>query len=62
MAKYDELSVKGLYDNFLIMEGMNQYFPSKYSKGRCCERDYMWNIANTLHGITVKGLVEHALK
>ena len=41
---------------------MNQYFPSKYSKGRCCERDYMWNIANTLHGITVKGLVEHALK
>ena len=30
VTKYDELSVKNLYDKFLTLEGMAEYFPSKY--------------------------------
>ena len=49
VTKYDELSVKSLYDNYLSLEGMKFYFPDKYPKGRCCDRDYMFNVANTLY-------------
>ena len=34
VTKYDELSVKNLYDQFLLLEGMSEYFPDKYPKGR----------------------------
>ena len=49
VTKYDELSVKSLYDDFLTLEGMKFYFPDKYPKGKCCDRDYMFNVANTLY-------------
>ena len=49
MPKYDELSVKNLYDKLIELEGMKQFFPSKYAKGRQCDREYLFNIANTLH-------------
>ena len=61
MTKYDELSVKNLYDKFLTLEGMAEYFPSKYPKGRICDREYMFNVANTLHQDVLKELIEHAL-
>lgn len=62
VIKYDELSVKHLYDKFLGLDGVKDYFPSKYARGRQCDRDYMFNVANTLHNDVVKELVEHALK
>ncbi len=34
VVKYDELSVKNLYDNFMTLDGVQQFFPSKYAKGR----------------------------
>ena len=34
VVKYDELSVKGLYPKLLSLEGMPQYFPNRYAKGR----------------------------
>jgi len=34
VKKYEELSVKNLYDKFITLEGMANYFPSKYPKGR----------------------------
>ena len=34
VTKYEELSVKNLYDNFFSLEGMKFYFPDKYPKGR----------------------------
>ena len=49
VPKYDELSVKKLYDNLLSLDGMDKYFPDSYPKGRICDRDYMFNVANTLH-------------
>lgn len=58
--KYDEISVKKLYPILIEMEGMKQYFPDKYSKGRQCDHDYLFNIANTLHPKTVKESIEYA--
>ena len=53
VARFDELSVKNLYDKLIKLEGMPDYFPDKYPKGRCSEREYMFNIANTLHEAVV---------
>jgi len=61
VIKYDELSVKGLYPQFLTLTGMVQYFPTKYPKGRQCDREYMWNVANSLHPDIVKQIIEGAI-
>ena len=61
VTKYDELSVKNLYDNFMTLEGMNLYFPDKYPKGRQCDREYMFNVANTLYEEITTELIQHAL-
>jgi len=49
VVKYDELSVKHLYIDFIELPAMAEYFPDEYPKGRQCDRDYMFNVANTLH-------------
>ena len=61
VVKYDELSVKALYDKLLKLKGMPLYFPAKYPKGRKCDRDYMFNVANTLYPEVIKQLNKHAL-
>ena len=62
VPKFDELSVKNLYDTLLELDGMQSYFPDYYPKGRQCDRDYMFNIANTLHPGVVQEYIEFALK
>ena len=62
VPKYDELSVKNLYKKLLAMENMEKYFPDKYPKGRQCDRDYLFNVANTLHRGIVQELIDHTLK
>ena len=49
VPKFDELSVKNLYDELLALDNMDLYFPDKYPKGRQCDREYIFNVANTLH-------------
>ena len=34
VPKYDEISVKNLYNKFLKLEDISKYFPDKYAKGR----------------------------
>ena len=34
VPKYDELSVKNLYDKLLALDNMKKYFPNTYPKGR----------------------------
>jgi len=34
IPKYDEISVKNLYDQLIVLEEMSLYFPDKYNKGR----------------------------
>ena len=62
VVKYDELSVKKLYDDLIQLPAMADYFPEKYPKGRQCDRDYMFNVANTLHEEIVTEIIQHALK
>ena len=58
--KYDELSVKNLYERLIKLPEMAALFPDKYPKGRQCDREYMFNIANTLHPEVMKELVQYA--
>ena len=62
IKKYDELSVKNLYDQFMKLEGVKKYFPSRHPKGRFCCRTYMFNVVSTLHNDVVKKLIHHALE
>ena len=62
VPKFDELSVKNLYGALMALEGMQRYFPDKYPKGRQCDRDYLFNVANTMHPRVVQEYIEHALK
>jgi hypothetical protein len=57
VSKYDELSVKNLYDDLIALDGMKMYFPDKYPKGRQCDRAYLFNIANTLHPDVMREVV-----
>ena len=62
VVKYDELSVKHLYKELLTLPNMAKYFPNKYAKGRQCDREYMFNVANTLHEEVITEIIQHALK
>ena len=60
VPKYDEISVKALYSKLVSLPGMAKYFPDKYPKGRQCDRDYLFNIAQTLHPDVMRQLIEYA--
>ena len=62
VPKYDELSVKALYDKIIKLEGMAQFFPDSYPKGRQCDREYLFNVLNSFHPEVMKELVQFALK
>ena len=47
VPKFDEVSVTKLYAKALAQDGMAQYFPSKYAKGKNCSREYFFQIWNT---------------
>ena len=57
VPKYDEISVKNLYDKFMELPNMRTYFPEKYAKGRNCDREYLFNVTNSKHPTIVKELV-----
>ena len=61
VTKYEELSVKNLYENFLSLDGMKFYFPDRYPRGTQCDREYMFNIANTLYEKITMELIHHSL-
>ena len=37
-----------------------QYFPSKFPKGRLTDREYFYNIMNTVQGEYLQSLTKHA--
>ena len=60
MPKYDELSVKKfwplMHEDLVFM----QYMPDPTPDGRIPEREYFWNVLNTLQEEYVQQLIEHA--
>ena len=57
---YDETSVVHIYDKVVAMKGMSELFPDSYPKGRQCDRQYMYNVWNTVYPEDVKRIIEHA--
>jgi len=55
--RYDEISVNNLYDPCIKMEGMKDYFPDQYLKGRTCTREYFFTVLATIHPDYTKKLL-----
>ena len=57
---YDELAVKKFWPMMQTDAAFMKYFPDKLPKGRLPDRDYFWNIFNTLYEDYVSELVRNA--
>ena len=57
---YDEISIVRIYDKAMELPGMQDYFLDHYSKGNQCNKEYFYNVFNTLYPEKVKNLIEHA--
>ena len=49
VPRYDELSVKKLWPLMQRDQVFMQYMPDPVPDGRLPEREYFWNVLNTLH-------------
>ena len=50
---YPELSVKDYYQQYKEDEKLMWFMPSNYAKGRQIDRDYFWNVFNTVYSEAV---------
>ena len=57
---YDELSVKKFWPLMQQNAVFMQYMPDPTADGRLPEREYFWNVLNTLQTAYVQRLIEHA--
>ena len=57
---FDELSVKNLWPEMQGAIGFMKYFPDKLPKGRLPNRDYFFNVMNSVNPEYVSQLVRHA--
>ena len=60
VPKYDELSVLSFWPQMQQDEQFMLYFPTKFPKGRVPDREYFWNIMNTLMPEYTASLIKHA--
>jgi hypothetical protein len=60
VPKYDELSVKKFWPLMQKDAIFMQYMPDPTPDGRMPEREYFWNVLNTLRTEYVRQLIEHA--
>ena len=60
MPRYDELSVKKFWPLMQRDAAFMQYMPDPTADGRLPEREYFWNVLNTLQTAYVQQLIGHA--
>ena len=60
MPRYDELSVKRFWPLMQKDAAFMLYMPDPTPDGRVPEREYFWNVLNTLQTAYVQRLIEHA--
>ena len=60
VPKYDELSVLSFWPQMQKDDKFMQYFPTHFPKGRVPDREYFWNIMNTLMPEYTASLIKHA--
>ena len=59
---FPEISVKHMYNDFAERPGIKPYMPPKVNLGRSCDKEYFWNVVNTLCEEEVEAIVDHAHK
>ena len=57
---YDELSVANIWPMMKSDEKFMMYFPRKMAKNRVPDREYMFNILNTIQPNYLQALINHA--
>ena len=60
VPRYDELSVKKFWPLMQPDAAFMQYMPDPTQDGRLPEREYFWNVLNTLRTAYVQRLIAHA--
>ena len=60
VPKYDELSVKKFWPLMQRDLAFMKYMPDATQDGRLPEREFFWNVFNTLQTAYVGRLIEHA--
>ena len=62
VPKYDEVSVKNLWPHCNGIPELMVYFPDKLPKNRLPDREFFFNILNSLNPSYVANIIEHATK
>jgi hypothetical protein len=57
---FDELSVKNLWPHIQKTPRLMRFFPDQMPKGRLPDREYMFNVLNTLEQAYCQQLIRHA--
>ena len=57
---YDEIAVKRLWPEMRNSPDFMKYFPDKLPKGRIPDRDYFFNVMNTINPEYTSRLIKHA--
>ena len=60
VARYDELAVTRMWPLMKDDKQFMEYMPSKLPKGRTIDRQYFWNILNSLKEDYVREVIAHA--
>lgn len=62
MGNFPEVSVKNLWPLYKDREEVKDYFPTKIAKGRQIDKEYFFNIINSVLGDELGQIIEHAHK
>ena len=57
---YGEIGVKYMYDKAMTLPGVKKYFPDVVPKSRTIDKQYFYNVFNTLYPEDVAALIKHA--
>ncbi len=57
---YDELSVKNMLPVIRADPRLNQYFPDDLPSGKLPDREYTFNVLNTVWPDYTQGIIKHA--
>jgi hypothetical protein len=60
VPKYDELSVKNLIADIMTIPELAKFFPAQNYPGCLPEREYFFNVLNTIDPHYVQALITHA--
>ena len=60
VPRFDELSVSGLYPKFKLEPKVNIYMPDQMPKGKSIDREYFFNVLNTVYEDRMTAMIAHA--